>query len=61
MVSTKDLRKVPYVCQNPACRRSFEVTDPPSHVSGQKVRCRCGSLAKRIYEAPAVRKLSPKC
>jgi len=58
MVSTKDSGSVLYICQNTACRKSFEVTNPPSHASGRKVRCACGSEAKRVYTAPAVRKLS---
>jgi hypothetical protein len=58
MVSTKDSENVRYLCQNPVCRKSFEVANPPSHASGQKVWCACGSEAKKVYEAPAMRKVS---
>jgi hypothetical protein len=56
MVSTKDSRNVSFVCQNPTCWKSLDVADPPPYASGQKVRCSCGSDAKKAYEAPAVRK-----
>jgi hypothetical protein len=58
MALIKESENVLYLCQNPACRKSFEVTNPPSHASGRKVRCTCGSEAKRVYTAPAMRKLS---
>jgi hypothetical protein len=57
MDSTKYSANISYICQNPACRKSFEVTEPPSYGSGKKVRCSCGSEAKRVYEAPTMREV----
>jgi hypothetical protein len=60
MVPIKGSENVLFICQNPTCRKSFEVIHPPSHAQGRKVRCTCGSEAKKAYVAPAMRKMTNK-
>ena len=58
MDSNHESENALFICQNPTCRKSFEVTKPPSQASGKRVLCSCGSEAKKIYKAPTVRKVS---
>jgi len=60
MDSTEGSKNVAYICQNPNCRRSFEVGDPPSNASGKKVRCASGSEAKKVHQPPVARKLTAR-
>lgn len=58
MVPTNGSKSVQYICLNSDCRKIFELPDQPYYEPGRKLRCACGSEAKRVYTSPTLRRLT---